>query len=423
VINDGWMSNVDANWDAPGWGALQRAFGRRARVIMFDRRGFGISDRPSSPEAMTLEIAMDDMRQVMDATGAEKAIVYGMEAGAAVSLLFAASFPGRVTGLVLQAPLVRTWRSEDFPWGLTEADVREWDDLIDRLWGTEEFWRLNFEGMGERETEPAVLRAWAEWSRLCASPQAALAIDQVERHVDVRALLPQVRVPTLVLQAEHDRDDRLWGATPWIAERIPGARYFEIPNAYHIPKVTDTAAFDEIDRFVAGIREQEAEFDRVLGTVLFTDVVGSTERAAAVGDRAWRELVERHHATVRALLARYRGVEMDTAGDGFFATFDGPARAVRCAEAIVGAVRSLGLEVRAGVHTGEIQTIDGKAGGLAVVIGARVGGLASASEVLVSQTVKDLVAGSGLVFEDAGEHDLKGVPDRWRLYSVVTQAA
>jgi class 3 adenylate cyclase len=361
---------------------------------------------------------MDDMRQVMDATGSEKAIVYGIEAGAAVSLLFAASFPGRVTGLVLQAPLVRTWRSEDFPWGLTEADTREWENLIETSWGTEEFWRENFEAMGE-SLEPEELRGWARWSRLCASPQAALAIDRVERLVDVRALLPEVRVPTLVLQAEADRGDELWGATPWIAERIPGARYFEIPNAHHIPKATDVAAFDEIDRFVAGIREQEAEFDRVLGTVMFTDVVGSTERAVELGDRAWRELVERHHATVRALLSRYRGTEMDTAGDGFFATFDGPARAVRCAEAIVDAVRSLGLEVRAGVHTGEIQTIDGKAGGLAVVIGARVGHLASASEVLVSQTVKDLVAGSGLMFGDAGEHQLKGVPDRWRLYSVL----
>jgi class 3 adenylate cyclase len=415
------MSNVDANWDAPGQGALQRAFARRARVIMFDRRGFGISDRPTSPEGMTLEIAMDDMRQVMDAAGSERAIVYGIEAGAAVSLLFAASFPTRATGLVLRAPLVCSWRTNDFPWGLTEAAALEWSEMIERSWGTEELWRFNLEGMHDQAVDAETLQGWARWSRLCASPQAALAIDEVERRVDVRALLPEVRVPTLVLQAETDRDDELWGGTPWVAERIPGARYFEIPNAQHIPKATDVAALDEIDRFVAGIRGQEAEFDRVLGTVLFTDVVGSTERAVELGDRAWREVVERHHATVRALLARYRGVEMDTAGDGFFATFDGPARAVRCAEAIVGAVRSLGLEVRAGVHTGEIQTIDRKAGGLAVVIGARVGHLASASEVLVSQTVKDLVAGSGLMFEDAGEHDLKGVPDRWRLYSVVTE--
>jgi pimeloyl-ACP methyl ester carboxylesterase len=415
------MSNVDANWDAPGWGALLREFGRRARVIMFDRRGFGISDRPTSPEAMTLEKAMDDMSQVMDATGSERAIVYGIEAGAAVSLLFAASYPDRTTGLVLQAPLVCSWKSEDFPWGESEADVNEWQSLIETSWGTEEFWRYNFSQMDDPEPDAEILRAWARWSRLCASPQAALAIDEVERQVDVRALLPQVRVPTLVLQAEADRGDGLWGASPWIAERIPGARYFEVPNAHHIPQAEDVAALAEIDRFVAGIREEEAEFDRVLGTVLFTDIVGSTERAAALGDRAWRDLVERHHATVRALLARYRGVEMDTAGDGFFATFDGPARAVRCAEAVVGAVRSIGLEVRAGVHTGEIQTIDGKAGGLAVVIGARVGHLASASEVLVSQTGKDLVAGSGLVFEDAGEHELKGVPDRWHLYSVVAE--
>jgi class 3 adenylate cyclase len=414
------MSNVDANWDAPGYGAWLRSFGRRARLIMFDRRGFGISDRPTSPQAMTLEIAMDDMSRVMDAAGSDRAVIYGMEAGAAVSLLFAASFPERATGLVLHAPLVSSWKSEEYPWGMTEATVLEWTGMIDRAWGTEEFWRFNFSNMYEDDVDAETLQAWARWSRLCASPQAALAVEEVERHVDVRALLPEVRVPTLVLQAEADRDDDLWGGSPWVAEHIPGARYFEIPNAHHIPRGTDVAMFDEIDRFVASIREQEAEFDRVLGTVMFTDVVGSTERAVELGDRAWRELVERHHATVRALLSRYRGTEMDTAGDGFFATFDGPARAVRCAEAIVDAVRSLGLEVRAGVHTGEIQTIDGKAGGLAVVIGARVGHLASASEVLVSQTVKDLVAGSGLMFGDAGEHELKGVPDRWRLYSVVT---
>jgi class 3 adenylate cyclase len=192
----------------------------------------------------------------------------------------------------------------------------------------------------------------------------------------------------------------------------------EIEGAYHIPSPKDTAAFDAIDRFVAEIRERESDLDRVLGTVMFTDIVGSTQRAAELGDRAWGDLLERHHAAVRAMLARYRGTEVDTAGDGFFATFDGPARAVRCAEAIVEAVRTVGVEIRAGVHTGELQTIDGKVGGMGVVIGARIGALASASEILVSQTVKDLVAGSGLVFADAGEHELKGVPDRWRVYRV-----
>jgi pimeloyl-ACP methyl ester carboxylesterase/class 3 adenylate cyclase len=417
VLNDGWMSNVDAGWDMPDFAAYLRALARRARVITFDRRGFGISDRPPSQEAMALEKSMDDLRTVMDAVGSERAVISGLEAGGAVSLLFAASFPDRAAGLVLVAPLVSYWKAPGFPWGLTQQEADEWVERIERSWGTEEFWRWNLEEM-DMAVDDAKLRAWAKWSRLCASPQAALAIEQVERQVDVRALLPQIRVPTLVMLKAGDRDDSVWGAAPWVAEQIPGARYVELPGGGHFPEAGDTMYFDEIDRFVSQIHAQEAEFDRVLATVLFTDIVSSTDTAVGMGDRAWRDLVERHHGIVRAMIARYRGVEVDTAGDGFFATFDGPARGVRCAQQIVEAVRPLGLEVRAGVHTGEVQTIDGKAGGLGVVIGARVGAKAGPSEVLVSQTVKDLTAGSGLVLEDAGEHELKGVPDRWHLYRV-----
>jgi pimeloyl-ACP methyl ester carboxylesterase/class 3 adenylate cyclase len=416
VLNDGWLSNVDANWDVSEFAPFLRALARRARVIMFDRRGFGVSDRPSSPEDMTLDKGLDDLRAVLDAAGSERAVMYGFEAGAALSLLFAGSYPERTQGLILVAPLVCYWRSADFPWGSTEVEAREWDEWIERSWGTVELWRWNIEEMGATPNEDE-LREWARWSRLAASPQAALNIDRVERQIDVRALLPQIRVPTLVVLSERDRD-RTWGAAPWVAEQIPGARYVEIPNALHWMRAEDVLFFEEIDRFVSGIRDEEAEFDRVLATVLFTDIVGSTERAVELGDRAWRDLVERHHAAVRGMLGRYRGTEVDTAGDGFFATFDGPARGVRCAQQIVEAVRPLGLEVRAGVHTGEVQTIDGKVGGLGVVIGSRLGSLAGPSEVLVSQTVKDLVAGSGLAFEDRGRHALKGVPDEWQLYAV-----
>jgi class 3 adenylate cyclase len=241
----------------------------------------------------------------------------------------------------------------------------------------------------------------------------------MEMEADVRNVLPDIRVPTLVLQAEGDVDDSTWGGSEWIARQIPGAEYVVVPGAKHFLTAGDVGAFDAMDRFVAGIQGVEAELDRVLGTVLFTDIVGSTQKAAELGDLEWRRLLERHNSTVRAMLARYRGTEVDTAGDGFFATFDGPARAVRCAQATVDAVRSIGLEIRAGVHTGELQTIDGKVGGMGVVIGARVGAKAGASEVLVSQTVKDLVAGSGLVFEDAGEHELKGVPDAWKVFRVL----
>jgi class 3 adenylate cyclase len=240
----------------------------------------------------------------------------------------------------------------------------------------------------------------------------------MEMEADVRNVLPDIRVPTLVLQAEGDVDDSTWGGSEWIARQIPGAEYVVVPGAKHFLTAGDVGAFDAMDRFVAGIQGVEAELDRVLGTVLFTDIVGSTQKAAELGDLEWRRLLERHNSTVRAMLARYRGTEVDTAGDGFFATFDGPARAIRCAQAIIPAVRPLDLEVRAGLHTGEVELTDDKIAGIAVNIGARVAAQADAGEVLVSSTVKDLVAGSGLEFEDRGTATLKGVPGEWRLFAV-----
>lgn len=417
VVNDGTLSNIDANWDLPMYAKYLRTLAERARVIVFDRRGSGVSDRPTSLETLSLEKGMDDMRTVMDEVGSDRAILLGFEDGCAVSVLAAASFPERTLGLVLGAPMVSYWKTADFPWGFTESDASEWEDWIDRYWGTAEFWRLNFQVM-RAEIPDEELETWARWSRLAASPSSALAIELVQRQVDVRSILPSVLVPTIVLTKEGDRDGP-FGAGPWVAEQIPGARFVEIPGPEHFYTAEDGRLFEEIDRFVAEIREEEAVFDRVLATVLFTDIVDSTKRAVELGDRAWRDVVERHHSTVRSIIARYRGVEIDTAGDGFFATFDGPARGVRCAQQILEAVTPLGVQVRAGVHTGEVQKIAGKAGGLGVVIGARVGALAGGSEVFVSQTVKDLVAGSGLVFEDRGTHTLKGVPDEWRLYAAL----
>jgi class 3 adenylate cyclase len=415
VVSDGWLSNVDANWDLPPLADFLAKLAERARVIVFDRRGFGVSDRPSSLESMSIEKGMDDMLAVMDAAGSERAAVFGFEDGCAVSLLFAGSYPARTLGLILGAPVVSYWRTEDFPWGWTRADAEEWDRRIAEQWGTVDFWRWNTSFIDQTDEEQ--LAAWARYSRLCASPQAALAIDQVDRQIDVRSVLGQILTPTLVVAKEVDRD-KPFGAGPWVAEQIPSARFVEIPGSEHILLADDARFFEELDRFVAGIREEQAVLDRVLATVLFTDIADSTQRAVELGDRAWRELVQRHHAAVRSILARYRGTEVDTAGDGFFATFDGPARAVRAAQQILGAMRTLGLEVRAGVHTGEVETIDGKAAGVGVVIGARIGALARPSEILVSRTVRDLVAGSGLTFEDAGEHELKGVPDTWHLYRV-----
>lgn len=422
VLNEGWMGNVDANWDLPEYPDYLRALARRFRLIVFDRRGFGISDRPASVSAMALEKSMEDLRAVMDAAGCERGLIAGFEAGATVSVLFAAMFPERVRGLILMSPLVYYWRSPDFPWGWTDAEATEFSAMIADHWGTERFWEYNFSTMGE-VAEPKMLRALAKWSRACASPSTALAIEQVERQVDVRALLPQIQSPTLVVLKAGDVGRGIWGAARWVSEQIPGARYAEITGDEHFFHIGDTELFDELDRFVASIGRDEARFDRVLSTVLFTDICGSTARAAAVGDPEWRGIVERHHAVVRAMLGRYRGVEVDTAGDGFFATFDGPARAIYCARDIVDAVRPLGIEIRAGVHTGECERIDGKVGGMAVVIGARVGALARPSEVLVSQTVKDLVAGSGLQLQDRGAHELKGIPDRWHLYAAIDSHA
>jgi pimeloyl-ACP methyl ester carboxylesterase len=419
VFNDGWMSNLDANWDVADWADFQRALARRARVIMFDRRGFGVSDRPTSTDSLALEKSVDDLRAVLDAVGIERVAILGLEDGAAVSLMFAATYPERTKGLMLVSPFVWAWKTEDFPWGETEEEAREWSSRIERDWGTTEFWRWNLQGMGSEDWSEERLRAVARWSRLCASPQAALMIERVERQVDVRPILREIHVPTLVMMAAADREQPLWSATPWVAAQIPGAGFVELPIERHFVLGRDEAFFREVDGFLRTIRDQEEAFDRVLATVLFTDIVGSTERAATLGDIAWRELLQRHHGVARAMLARFRGTEVDTAGDGFFATFDGPARAVRAAQAIIEGLRPLGLDVRAGVHTGEVQTIDAKVGGMGVVIGARIGALSGPGEVLVSSTVKDLTAGSGLVFEDAGEHELKGVPDRWRLYRVL----
>jgi class 3 adenylate cyclase len=265
--------------------------------------------------------------------------------------------------------------------------------------------------------------AWARYARLSASPGAALAIEHMNRETDIRDVLSTIRVPTLIMHRIADTSERVEQAR-YIGERVASAEVVELEGAEHAPFMGDTGVvLDHLRRFIGEIREEEAEFDRVLATVLFTDLVGSTERAAALGDRAWRDLVEPHHATIRRLLARYRGNEVDTAGDGFFATFDGPARGVRCAQAIVDAVNSLGLEVRAGVHTGEVETINSKTGGVAVNIGARIAAFAGPGEILVSSTVKDLTAGSGLSFEDAGEHELKGIPGSWRVYRVASAAA
>lgn len=422
VFQNGWLSNVDLSWETPLLSPFLRSLTERARLILFDRRGTGGSDRPAAIDTLALEKGVDDALAVLDAVGSKRCVFFGFEDGSILGLLLAASHPERVSGLAMFAPWVSYWRTDDYPWGNTEAEALEWEQMVQRAWGTEEFTRWNLGDIVASTLleDPEFVRAWTRYWRLSASPASALAIEYMQRDVDVRAVLPSVRVPTIVMHRE--RDVNFYQGGRWIAEQIPGARFTRLPGSDHAPMIGDTkSVLAVLDRFTDGLRAEESDMDRVLATVLFTDIVGSTQRVAEIGDRRWGELQNKHQALVRDFLARYRGVEVDTAGDGFLATFDGPARAVRAAHAIVMGARSLGIEIRAGVHTGEVERSGSAIGGLAVHIGARVGALAAASEVLVSSTVRDLTAGSGLTFDDVGEHTLKGVADPWRLFRLAAE--
>ena len=412
----GWVTNIEAMWDEPKFAHLLERLASFSRLILFDKRGVGLSDRVSQDRLPDLETRMDDVRAVMDAVGSERAVVFGVSEGGPMSMVFAATYPERTIALVLYGTVADfTIRSPAY-----KEDAATYLTRMEREWGTTGFARHEIAGWGApgHESDEALIAWFASYMRKAASPGAAVALERMNLQINAAHVLPSIHVPTLVIAKPGDLDFEIEQVRD-MASRITGARLVELPGQEHLPWVGDPDAIvDEVERFVVALGEIEAGLDRALATVLFTDVVGSSEKAAELGDRGWKELVEEHHRRVRGQLARYRGIEVDTAGDGFFATFDGPARAVRCATSIVESVAPIGLQVRAGVHTGEVETIDGKVGGIAVVIGARVGAAAGASEVLVSQTVKDLVAGSGLSFEDAGEHELKGVPDRWRLYRV-----
>jgi class 3 adenylate cyclase/alpha-beta hydrolase superfamily lysophospholipase len=417
VYTPGFVSNVDTCWDLGHHQELFAALTRLGRVIIFDRRGTGLSDRPDRAGSLALELGINDLNAVMEAAASERVVLFAFEEGGSLTSMFAAANPGRVIAMVLFAPWVKGGVTDDYPAAWNEEDVVDWDRHVAEEWGTEAFTRYNLATSGPAlAKDPRFVEDLTRYFASCASPGAMQAIDAMQMGIDARPILPAVSAPTLVL---HRADDRMGSPeeSRYVASLIPGALLVELPGEEHHPSMGDVGSIvREVEAFLGTLEHEEAEFDRSLATVLFTDIVGSTERAAELGDRAWAALLERHHAIVRAMLTRYRGQEISTAGDGFFATFDGPARAVRCAQQIARALEPTGLEVRAGVHTGEVRTIDGNVGGLGVVIGARVGALAGASEVLVSQTVKDLVAGSGLMFEEAGEHHLKGVPERWRLY-------
>ena len=420
VYLPGFVNNIEIAWENRLVSRFLRRLASFSRLILMDRRGSGLSDRLSTPDLPPIETLAEDLLAVLDAVGSERTGLLAFSDAACVCALFAATYPERTSALALYATAAVGRAKPDFPWQWTEA---EWDAYFEEMargWGTEAYaervvpW-FNPSLAHDRGT----IEWWARNMRLSASPTSAVAIERIWHEIDVRPILPTIRVPTLVM---HRRDDAIEDVEAGrdLANHVPGARFVELPGGDNAPWAGDQdAVLDEVERFFRGMQEDDADLDRILATVLFTDVVDSTRLAAELGDRAWHELLERHHTEVRSQLARYRGREISTAGDGFFAIFDGPARAVRCARSIVEGVESLGLQVRAGVHTGEVQVLDGDVRGIAVHIGARVGALAGPSEVLVSRTVRDLVAGSGLTFEDRGDHELKGVPDRWRLYGVV----
>jgi len=363
---------------------------------------------------------MDDVRAVMDAAGSRRAAFYGLSEGAAMAILFAATYPERTAALVVRSAFPRRMWAPDYPWGRTEEEYeREVRNAL-QVFGPREQALQTVHQLGEFDDAEA--ESFFRLLRYGASPGSLEALHRMNKEIDVRHVLPAVRVPTLVLHGSMDTIVPLEVAQ-YVASAIPAARLVEIPNAGHLAFGAPAfAATREIDRFLTEAYEagawDEAEPERVLATVLFTDIVGSTARAAELGDRAWRELLEQHHRLIRRELVRFRGAELDVAGDGFFARFDGPARAVRCACAITEKVRELGLDLRAGLHTGECELMDGKVGGIAVHIGARVAKEAQPGQVLVSSTVRDLVAGSGLRFREHGTARLKGVPDEWRLYAV-----
>jgi class 3 adenylate cyclase len=412
------VSNVELGWEVPNTRAFLDGLASFSRLIHFDKRGTGMSDRVVG--APTLETRMDDVRAVMDDAGSERAALVGWSEGVAMSALFAATYPERAWALVLYGGWARRLRAPDYPWGQTEAEaLRESadDSARDPSAVIEEIARS---GMPTASAEEVA--ALARMIRQSISPGALEALGRMNIQIDIRQVLPAIRIPTLVLQNTGDRWVEVERCKD-LARRIPGASFVELPIDGHITPAADIPpVVAEMERFLRDVWETtaaEQEPDRVLATVMFTDIVGSTETAAEVGDARWRELLEHHHSLIRRELLRARGKEVDTAGDGFFAAFDGPARAIRCGCAITESVKELGLDVRVGLHTGECELVDGKVAGIAVHTGARVAANAGPGEVLVSSTVKDLVAGSGLKFEDRGAHDLAGIPGEWRLYSVV----
>jgi class 3 adenylate cyclase len=415
-------SNVDLMWDEPDWRPFMVMLSEEARLILHDRRGLGVSSRNVPPPNLETQVA--DLLTVLDAAGSQRPILASGSISSAVHVLFAATHPDRVRGLIWNNPVAKSAWAPDYPWGETPEEYMRAVERRSDMWGSfahgemvarfRDAERLGKTGEpGSKTVRPEVVNNYARIIRNSASPDVAAEIHRINYETDVRAALPLVQAPAVLLTGSEDNVEE----TRYVASLMPNATVHVVEGLSGLALEPFMRAY----RRIAGLGDAAASaaVETVLATVLFTDIVDSTKRQAAMGDHAWRDVVQRHHEIVRASLHRWRGVERDTAGDGFFATVEGPARAIRCALEIVEAVQGIGLAVRAGVHIGECELIDGGVGGLTVTIGARIAASAASSEVRISQTVRDLVAGSGFSYADAGEHELKGVPGTWRLWTVV----
>lgn len=414
VLSPGFVSHLEHSWEDPAMARFLHRLASFSRLIVFDKRGTGMSDRGPDDRPALFEDRVNDIAALMDEVGSRRAVIMGLSETGPVALLFAATYPERTQAVVAYGTFAGEGHSgPTYPWAPSPDDQPFIDDL-DRNWGRGLLFMDDFAGsrVGDRHYE----EWFAKLERLSASPGAARALARQTAQIDVRDVLPSIGVPTLVL---HRRDDRVVPVAEgrYIAEHVPGATFVELPGADHWPWIGDQQALEEIQEFLTGARDG-VESDRLLATVMFIDIVDSTRQGAELGDRRWADLLETFYAVVRRELARYRGREIETAGDGFFVTFDGPARAIRFGGALINAVRLLGLEIRTGIHTGEVERVGDSVGGLGVVIGARVGALAGAGEILVSRTVADLVVGSDIRFRERGAHVLKGVPGQWELYAV-----
>lgn len=409
----GLVGHLDLLWEIPVRAHSYRRYASFARLIRFDKRGTGLSDRMES--IGSLEDRVDDVRAVMDAVGSERAALVGISEGGPMSILFAATHPDRTSALILVDSFARIKQAPDYPWGTADEALRRLREITSQTWGNGTIISLFFPTLKGDERWRDVLARVEQYS---ASPGAVLSILEMIGEIDVRPVLPTLSVPTLILHRERDPMVSV-ECGRYLARTIPGARYVELSGTDHLAVEESQAdlEIDEIEEFLTGVRHGP-DPDRALTTVVFTDIVSSSERAAELGDRKWREVLDSHNALIRRALERFRGREVKTTGDGFLATFDGPARAIRCASAIRDGVRGLGIEIRAGVHTGECEVLGEDIGGIAVHIGARVAAMAGNGEILVSRTVKDLVAGSGIEFEDRGTRSLKGIPEEWQLFAV-----